>query len=124
MLYNALRNANWQNHADSRRRRANNRMNRSDNALVGLLASQLIARLSLDVLSHGFLVLLMNLPLSKSQQRLRGRKVADMANDELRDWIDACDKMERSGLAAKARRSWKESGNDARNELERRNEPA
>lgn len=59
-------------------------------------------------------------PLSKSQQRLRGRKVADMTADQLLDWIDACAKMEQWVDAAKARRSWKQSAEDAQQELERR----
>jgi hypothetical protein len=62
----------------------------------------------------------MSEPLSKSQQHLRGRNVADMTTDQLRDWIDACAKMERWVTAAKARRSWKLSGQHAQQELERR----
>ena len=33
-------------------------------------------------------------PLTKSQRSLRGKKVVDMTDDQLRDWIDACAKME------------------------------
>lgn len=43
-------------------------------------------------------------PLSKSQQALRGRKLCDMSVERLKDWIDACDKMELWVGYAKARR--------------------
>jgi len=43
-----------------------------------------------------------------------------MSDDQLRDWIDACDKMERWLTAAKARRGWRLSGIEAEHELERR----
>jgi hypothetical protein len=59
-------------------------------------------------------------PLTKSQQKLRGRKVTDMNIDQLIDWISACDKMELWVKPAKARRSWKEGAQKARCELERR----
>jgi len=62
----------------------------------------------------------MGMPLSQSQQRLRGRKIADMTDDQLRDWIDACTRMEKWVKPAKARRSWKQSGQEAMEELERR----
>ncbi len=62
----------------------------------------------------------MDEPLSKSQQRLRGRKLVEMTDDELLEWIDACEKMERGVSAAKARRSWKQSGQNAHEELKRR----
>ena len=58
--------------------------------------------------------------LSRSQQSLRGKKARDMTEDELRDWIEACDKMEVQVKPAKARRGWKSSGAAARAELERR----
>jgi hypothetical protein len=48
----------------------------------------------------------MSQPLTKSQQLLRGKRVADMNEDELRDWIDACNKMENWVKHKKARRSW------------------
>jgi len=60
--------------------------------------------------------------LSRSQQALRGKKTGDMTDAELRDWIDACDKMEVSVKPAKARRSWKSSGAKARVELQEREE--
>ena len=63
-------------------------------------------------------------PLSKSQQQLRGRSVGDMTDDQLRDWIDACEKMESWVKASKARRSWKLSGHDAEAVLERRKSAA
>ena len=59
-------------------------------------------------------------PLSKSQQQLRGRKILVMSVEQLRDWIDACDKMEAWVDAAKARREWRLSGIEATEELERR----
>jgi hypothetical protein len=33
-------------------------------------------------------------PLSTSQQKLRGRKIVDMNDDQLADWIAACHSME------------------------------
>ena len=62
----------------------------------------------------------MAMPLSKTQQRLRGRKIADMTDDQLRDWIDACSRMEEWVKPPKARRSWKSAGQEAMAELERR----
>lgn len=59
-------------------------------------------------------------PLTRSQQSLRGRKVCDMTDDQLRDWIDACEKMERWVDAAKARRDWRLSGIEAQDELDHR----
>lgn len=59
-------------------------------------------------------------PLSKSQQKLRGREICDMTDEQLRDWIDACLKMEQWVGAAKARRGWRLSGIKAEQELERR----
>ena len=63
----------------------------------------------------------MSEPLTKSQQQLRGRKLVDMSDEQLKDWIDACGKMERWVSAAKARRSWRLSGIEAEDELQRRN---
>ena len=63
-------------------------------------------------------------PLTKSQQSLRGRKIVDMTDAQLRDWIEACEKMEVWVGDAKARRGWRLSGIEAENELERRNAPA
>ena len=63
----------------------------------------------------------MSEPLSKSQQALRGRTLTDMTEDQLRDWIDACNKMEVwPHTAKKARHDWKLGGNEAMAELERR----
>jgi hypothetical protein len=59
-------------------------------------------------------------PLTKSQQQLRGRNVSDMTVEQLHDWIDACNTMEQSGIAAKARRSWKDGRKEATRELEKR----
>ena len=59
-------------------------------------------------------------PLSKNQERLRGHKRTDMTDTELRDWIDACEKMECWVKPAKARRTWKAARADAIAELERR----
>jgi len=62
-----------------------------------------------------------NQPLSKSQHGLRGRKLTDMDDAQLRHWIDACEKMEAwSGVSAKARRGWKASRISALREIERR----
>jgi hypothetical protein len=43
-----------------------------------------------------------------------------MTVDELRDWINACDKMETWTKFAKARRSWKLARESAFDELARR----
>ena len=59
-------------------------------------------------------------PLTRTQQRLRGREICDMTEDQLRDWIDACEKMEQWVDAAKARRGWRLSGIEAQSELDRR----
>ena len=59
-------------------------------------------------------------PLTRSQSSLRGKKIRDMTEEELRDWIRACDKMETYVKPAKARRGWKASGIEARAELARR----
>jgi hypothetical protein len=65
----------------------------------------------------------MNQPLSITQQALRGRKVTDMTDVQLRDWIDACDQMEAwVHITAKARRGWKAARVRAVTELARRNE--
>ena len=62
----------------------------------------------------------MSEPLTKSQQRLRGRKISDMSVDQLQDWILACEKMEVWVDASKARRGWRLSGIEATEELARR----
>ncbi len=59
-------------------------------------------------------------PLSKSQQSLRGRKRSDMTAAQLRDWIDACNKMEAWVKPAKARRTWKKAREDAELHLQAR----
>jgi hypothetical protein len=60
-------------------------------------------------------------PLSKSQQALRGRKIADMTDAQLVEWIDACQKMEAwPRIEAKGRRGWKDSRLAAELEIERR----
>jgi hypothetical protein len=63
----------------------------------------------------------MDEPLSDSQQALRGRKVTDMTEAQLHDWIDACDRMEAwKHITNKARRGWKDSRAEAVTELARR----
>jgi hypothetical protein len=57
--------------------------------------------------------------LSKSQHRLRGRKLQDMTVSELNDWIDACNKAEQV-VEKKARRGWIASKKEALEELGRR----
>jgi hypothetical protein len=60
-------------------------------------------------------------PLSKSQQNLRGRKIIDMDDAQLNDWVDACQKMEAwPRIEPKARRGWKDSRIAAELEIERR----
>lgn len=60
-------------------------------------------------------------PLTKSQQNLRGRKVTDMTDSQLLEWVDACDKMERwPHIANKGRRFWKNGREEAQLEIERR----
>jgi len=49
-----------------------------------------------------------------------GIPVPDMSDEQLRDWVDACRKMELYVKPAKARRSWKRSGQQAVAEIERR----
>ena len=61
-------------------------------------------------------------PLSKQQETLRGRKLADLTDEQLLDWIDACNKMERWVKVNKARRTWVRSRDDAEAELIRRKE--
>jgi hypothetical protein len=63
----------------------------------------------------------MDSPLSASQESLRGRKVKDMTEQQLRDWIDACERMEAwPHTERKARRGWKAGRVEAIAELERR----
>jgi hypothetical protein len=60
-------------------------------------------------------------PLSRTQESLRGRKIVDMSVAQLREWIDACVRMEEwKYTPAKARRGWKASRAKAEVELERR----
>lgn len=59
-------------------------------------------------------------PLSKNQEKLRGRKVSDMAIEELKSWIEACNRMEKWVSYNKARRSWTQSRMEAETELEKR----
>jgi hypothetical protein len=60
-------------------------------------------------------------PLSRSQESLRGRKIVDMSAVQLREWIDACVRMEEwKYTPTKARRGWKASRAEAEAELERR----
>ena len=61
-------------------------------------------------------------PLTKQEEKLRGKNVRDMNSDELRIWINACDKMENWVKYNKARRSWTESRKQAIAELQSRNE--
>jgi hypothetical protein len=56
-------------------------------------------------------------PLSKRQESLRGRKPSDMSEAQLHEWIDACDKMEAWVKPPKARRMWKQAGEEAEAEL-------
>jgi hypothetical protein len=56
-------------------------------------------------------------PLTGEQESLRGRKIKDMSDDQLRLWIDACDRMEHWVGFAKARRTWKRSRSAAAEEL-------
>jgi hypothetical protein len=59
-------------------------------------------------------------PLTKAQEALRGRQIADMTEQQLRLWIDACDRMEVwSHTPAKARRGWKRSREVAADALQR-----
>lgn len=68
----------------------------------------------------GELVSVMGEPLSKSQQKLRGREIRVMTDDQLVEWVHACRAMEKWVNHAKARRSWKHSGQEAEAEIERR----
>jgi hypothetical protein len=52
----------------------------------------------------------MDAPLTKEQNALRGRKLETLSLDELRLWIDGCERMEAwPHTPAKARRGWKAS---------------
>jgi hypothetical protein len=67
------------------------------------------------------MALTLSQPLSKSQQKLRGRKIVDMSDTQLADWIVACHSMEAwPRIDAKARRGWKASRLEAEGEVERR----
>lgn len=59
-------------------------------------------------------------PLTKIQQALRGRDLHDLSLDQLRDWIDACEKMEHWVKYNKARKEWRQSHEQTVAELERR----
>jgi hypothetical protein len=59
-----------------------------------------------------------------SQQRLRGKNVADMTDEQLRDWIDACQRMEKWVKPAKARQGWRLSGEEAESALASRKSSA
>jgi hypothetical protein len=60
-------------------------------------------------------------PLSRSQEILRGRKVGNMSVEQLREWIDATNRMDEwKDTPAKARRGWKASRAKAGAGLERR----
>jgi hypothetical protein len=59
--------------------------------------------------------------LTKNQQRLRGKKISDMTDDELTDWLAACHKMEVLVKFKKARHSWVEAGKNTQAEISRRN---
>jgi len=59
--------------------------------------------------------------LSKQQEKLRGKKIIDMTNDELIIWLKACVIMENQVKGNKARRSWTSSYVEAELELEKRN---
>ena len=63
----------------------------------------------------------MDAPLSNSQQALHGRKVTDMTEAQLRDWIVACERMEAwPHTQKKARRDWKNGRTETVTELIRR----
>jgi hypothetical protein len=66
----------------------------------------------------------MSEPLSKSQQRLRGKDIRTMTNDELTDWIHACNAMEKWVKYNKARRGWKQSRKDAEDLIQKRQNKA
>lgn len=58
--------------------------------------------------------------LTTTQQTLRGRDLRDLSLDQLRNWIDACEKMEHWVKYKKARSGWKQSHEQATAEIERR----
>jgi hypothetical protein len=66
------------------------------------------------------------LPLTRSQEKLRGRKKpVEMTVAELHDWIAACNAMEAwPGMDAKGRRFWKASRAETEAELARRDAAA
>ena len=61
-------------------------------------------------------------PLNKAQEALRGKKVADLTDDQLQLWLTACDTMEEWVTNPKARRGWKRSREAAVAELAKRAE--
>jgi hypothetical protein len=63
-------------------------------------------------------------PLSDSQQRLRGKDVRTMTNEQLVDWIHACNAMEKWVSHNKARRGWKQGRADAEAEIQKREDKA
>ena len=64
---------------------------------------------------------MLNQPLTKEQQALRGRRQADMTIAQLGTWIQACHRMEQwAHISVKARRGWKKSRTLAEAELSRR----
>ena len=58
--------------------------------------------------------------LSKEQERLIGKSLKDMTNEELSLWIDTCDMMENAVDFNKARRSWTKTREEAKIELKLR----
>jgi len=67
----------------------------------------------------------MKTPLSKSQEALRGRRIQDMTDAQLREWINACDVMKHwRRTPNKARRGWTASRAEAIAELDKRVERA
>jgi hypothetical protein len=59
-------------------------------------------------------------PLSREQEALRGRRLADLTDRQLEIWLDACQRMEHWVAFAKARRTWKRSREAALEELAKR----
>ena len=63
-----------------------------------------------------------NFPISRSQEALRSIPVRDMNVLQLRDWIDACERMSNwPGMKLhKGRKFWRQNLAEANAELERR----
>lgn len=59
-------------------------------------------------------------PLTREQEALRGKRLADLSDRQLELWLDACDRMEHWVQFSKARRTWTRSRQAALEEQAKR----